>query len=59
MKVFDDDTEKRLQVIAEAHAKRHSACTPDNCHTQYMLTFIDSIKNRIGNAIFTLEMNRL
>ena len=59
VRVFDTDTERRMQEIKDAHDKRHPNCTPDNCHTQYMIAFIDAIKNRIGNAVFLLELNRL
>jgi hypothetical protein len=59
MRILDRATEMRLQEIKDAHAKRHTDCTSDNCHSQYMIGLIEELKNRIANAAFLVEMHRL
>lgn len=60
MKLFGTESELRFEEIRSDHLKRHgSKCTEGNCHTQWLISRLDDLERRIGNATFLLEMHRL
>ena len=60
MDILAVDAERRFAEIKNDHAKRHGMdkCTPDNCHTKWMIDWIEEYRHRVKNALFLLETSR-
>lgn len=59
--LFDKSTGKRLEEIKTAHAKRHEnmGCTPETCHTEFLLQLLEETRTKIADAFLMLEFHRL